>query len=97
MDARTKNAGELVPLGTVAKWIADTRPGGRPNALTLARWIQRGVLGKDGQRHRLEAVRVRGQWKVSRESFQRFLVHLQASSAEPPKVARNETRNTMVN
>jgi hypothetical protein len=46
---------------------------GRPVTLgCILRWILHGAKGPDGQRVRLEAIRLGGRWITSREALQRF-------------------------
>src|SRR5437867_12449235 len=47
--------------------------GGRPiHESTILRWILRGLPGPDGERVRLEGLRIGGHWITSREALQRF-------------------------
>jgi hypothetical protein len=60
---RLHDATTLLPAG---------RGGARPNISTILRWILRGVPGPDGERVRLEGVRIGARWVTSREALQRF-------------------------
>ena len=61
---------------------------GRPVHLScILRWILVGAKGPDGQRVRLEGLRIGGRWITSREALQRFgeaLTHHLADQIQPP-------------
>ena len=44
----------------------------RAHFATVFRWILKGVPGPDGQRVRLDAIRVGGKWMTTRSAVQRF-------------------------
>jgi hypothetical protein len=54
--------------------------GGRPVTLgCVLRWILDGARGPNGERVRLEAIRIGGRWVTSREALQRFAERLTPS------------------
>ena len=59
--------------------------GNRPiHPATLTRWILRGIRGPDGQRIKLEGVRVGSSWRTSREAVARFVDALTPGAAAAP-------------
>jgi hypothetical protein len=57
-----------------------------PTPSCLSRWIQRGVVGADGRRHKLEAVRVGSLWRTTAAAVRRFVAATTApagAAAEP--------------
>lgn len=73
----------LIRLTDVARLVGPGR-GGRPCHLsTVLRWILHGSLTPDGERVRLEAIRVGGAWKTTVEAVHRFLAALTPSLQEP--------------
>ena len=67
---------------------------GRPVSLScLLRWVLDGVPGPDGQRVRLEAVRLGARWVTSREALQRFAERLTPQpSTSPPQPPRTPSQ-----
>jgi transposase-like protein len=62
---------------------------------TLARWIDRGVLDPEGQRVRLEAIRLPGRVVVTDQAMERFLQALQGHpkpESPAPPVVRSTVR-----
>lgn len=60
-------------LGEAGKLFADPlRPDGY-TADALRRWVTAGVTGADGERVKLEAVRLGGRWLTTRGAVGRFL------------------------
>lgn len=76
---------EVVGLGQAAGRLRKTAKGKRVCTSTLYRWAQRGLVGIDGRRYRLETVKVGRRTCTSIEALQRFLDNL---SSEPPVDAR---------
>jgi len=67
-------AGEGLTLSRLAKHCPAARRNGRPVSLpTLLRWVLEGSPGPDGQRIKLEAVRMAGRWISSRAALQRWI------------------------
>jgi Protein of unknown function (DUF1580) len=64
---------------------------------TIWRYVLRGIPGPDGQRVRLEAIRVGGRWVTSVEAVQRFAEaltpRLDADSAPMPRTPTQRRRN----
>ena len=52
--------------------------------VTLWRWARRGLNGPDGQKVRLEVVRIGGTNCTSQEALQRFIDRLQGKDISPP-------------
>jgi hypothetical protein len=58
---------------------------GRPVTLScVLRWVLRGAPGPNGERVRLEALRLGGRWLTSREAIQRFAESLTPCLDTPP-------------
>jgi hypothetical protein len=70
-------------LAAAAKRLPRLRAGRPLHPATVLRWILDGVRGRDGDRIRLEAVRIGGRWCTSAEALQRFLATLSAAPAGP--------------
>jgi hypothetical protein len=67
---------KLIGLLTAAKRLPPGR-GGRPVSVScVLRWITHGVPGPDGQRIKLEGVRVGGRWLTSEEALARWAERL---------------------
>ncbi len=61
-----------IRLDEAARIVGKGR-GGRPTHFsTILRWILTGVKGPAGNHVRLDAVRIGGSWRTSREALQRF-------------------------
>ena len=63
---------QLLRLDEAAKVVPPSRGGRRTHLSTILRWIQRGARNPSGELIRLEAIRLGGSWKTSREALQRF-------------------------
>src|SRR4051812_45979899 len=62
----------LIGLGEAAHRLPPGR-GGRPVSFScVLRWITNGVTGSDGERVKLEGVRVGGRWLTSEEALARW-------------------------
>lgn len=64
--------------------------GNHPSA--CVRWIQRGVLLKDGSRVRLNAIRVPGAWRVAPADLEAFLEVIKADVLKPDDDAPAATK-----
>jgi hypothetical protein len=67
--------------------IGELEPIADAGFASIWRWITKGLPAPDGQRVRLEAIRVGGKWVTSREAFERFCEALTprfADSRPPP-------------
>jgi hypothetical protein len=62
----------LIGLTEAAKYVPPVRGGKRVHLSTILRWIVSGAKGPGGDRIKLEAIRLGGSWKTSREALQRF-------------------------
>jgi hypothetical protein len=73
-----------LPFAEACRLIPPGRGGKRTHLSTLVRWVTRGAPGPQGDRIRLEAVRIGGRWMTSREAIQRFAERLTPQLDEPP-------------
>lgn len=77
----------LIRLSDAAR-LAGPGRGNRPTHLsTVLRWILDGVLTPNGERVRLEAIRVGSAWKTSTAAVQRFLAALTPRLDDQPTAA----------
>jgi hypothetical protein len=65
-----------VPLAAACKLVPPARNGRACHISTLVRWIMDGVKAPNGDRVRLEALRMGNRWFTSREALQRFAERL---------------------
>src|SRR5262245_54821704 len=80
---------QLIPLRAVPRlsWLPRRR--GKPiHIATVFRWCERGILGADGQRHRLRAIRVGGVPCVTQASLLDFFGALSRTPDSPPHPTR---------
>lgn len=70
----------LLTLHDAARLLPSNRAGKRVNFATVWRWVLKGVNTLEGNRVRLEAVRVGGRWLTSREALDRFAASLTPST-----------------
>jgi hypothetical protein len=80
----------LISLLDAARRLPPGR-GGRPVSFScVLRWITDGVPGPDGQRVRLEGVRVGGRWLTSEEALARWAERLtpRVQDLDPVRVPR---------
>jgi hypothetical protein len=89
MDMRTTTVIDtttepLITLYAAAALIPPARKGKKTNFSTIFRWVFEGVHGPDGERVRLEAVRVGCRWMTSRQALQRFVERLTPRIGEAP-------------
>jgi hypothetical protein len=85
---------QLLSLAQVAKLLPPGRQGRPVNFSTIYRWIFTGVRAPDGERVKLEAIRLGGRYLVSREAIERFIERLSTHDVEvstPPQPARTPT------
>jgi len=66
----------LIGLDEAARLKPPSRSGKRTHASTILRWILNGSRAPDGERVRLEGLRLGGKWVTSREAIQRFAERL---------------------
>jgi hypothetical protein len=69
-------AHDLIPLATMAKNYPGARGAGCSHPATWTRWILKGVIGCDGQRHRLKATRCGSRWLVRQSDVDEFFANL---------------------
>jgi hypothetical protein len=83
---------ELLSLAQAARRLPPGR-GERPVSLgCVLRWVLEGAPGPDGQRVRLEAVRVGGRWITSVEALARFAERLTPRLDDAPAPAPRTPR-----
>ena len=56
---------ELVPLSRIARRYPGARGAAASHPATWTRWILKGALGSDGNRHKLAATRFGSRWLVT--------------------------------
>ncbi len=86
----------LISLSDAARRLPPGR-GRRPVSFScVLRWITTGVPGPDGQRVRLEGVRVGGRWLTSEEALARWAERLTPTPDDgpvaPPRTVRQRRR-----
>ncbi len=78
---------ECLPFGQAARRLPSLRgataTGKGVHPVTLWRWAKKGLNGPDGQKVRLEIVRVGGTNCTSIEALQRFFARLQGEKVPP--------------
>jgi hypothetical protein len=74
----------IIPLKTACTRVPPARDGKRTHLATILRWIMNGARGPNGERVKLEAVRLGGRWMTSHEALQRFAERLTPATAETP-------------
>jgi hypothetical protein len=80
------NGETLISLCQAASRYPGHRGADRLHPATLTRWILRGVRALDGQRVRLEAIRVGCRWLTSEAALARFAATLGATNdVTPPR------------
>lgn len=77
---------EVIPLETAGNYIP-----GRPSRPTCFRYAFKGVLGEDGQRHKLPSILSCNKRWTSKEAITRFLMAINAP-AIPVAAAVSQTR-----
>jgi hypothetical protein len=70
-------------LSAVARRLPG-RNGGHANPSTVARWVQKGATGADGQRVKLGAIRVGGTLFVTEQALADFIAALNGPTAPEP-------------
>jgi hypothetical protein len=80
-----------ISLAAAAR-LVPARDGKRTHFSTIVRWVLTGARGPQGQRVRLEALRIGSRWVTSREAIQRFAEALTPKlDAEPVPPPRTPT------
>jgi len=86
----------LISLCTAAKLLPPSRRGRPVSFQCVLRWIMDGARGPDGERVRLEAVRLGGRWLTSKEALGRFAARLTPqigkNAAPAPRTSRQWRR-----
>jgi len=69
---------------------------GTVNSSTVFRWVTRGVVGPNGDRIKLEAVRIGGRWLTSEAATNRWIIAMtpggSTNTVEPPRSPAARTR-----
>ncbi len=85
-----------IRLTEAARIIGTGRRGRPTNVSTILRWILTGQRGPDGQRIRLEGIRIGGAWRTTREAIQRYAErltpNLSTDPAPTPRTAHQRQR-----
>jgi hypothetical protein len=76
-----------IPLKDACRLVPPARSGKRCHLSTLLRWILQGAKSANGERVRLEAVRLGSRWVTSAEALQRFAEALTPCLDAPPAAA----------
>jgi hypothetical protein len=77
-----------IGVAEVARQFPASRGSGRVHPQTIVRWIQKGVRAANGERIKLEAIRVGYRWMTSEAALKRFLM---ASTVIEPETAALRT------
>jgi Protein of unknown function (DUF1580) len=80
------NGEKLIGLGEAARSLPGYRDNQGMHPSAVWRWIVNGAKGKDGQRVKLEAVRIGNRWLTSKEALVRFSSALTETTADVPQV-----------
>ena len=67
---------ELVPLSKIARRYPGARGAAASHPATWTRWILKGALGSDGNRHKLAATRFGSRWLVTESAVDAFFAAL---------------------
>lgn len=74
MESEVPPLGELIPLRDLYRTIRSARNQGQQlHGSGITRHIKRGLLGPDGQRHRLRAWKFAGAWYTTADQFSEFI------------------------
>jgi len=76
----------LITLVEIAKRYPGAKGADTSHPATWVRWIMRGVIGADGERHKLKATRVGSRWMVNELDVDAFFAEL-GVKAEVARVA----------
>lgn len=84
-------------LSQACRLLPGTRGCEHPDPATLTRWILNGIRVTSGCRVKLEAVKLPGGWRTSREAVSRFLAALTDGHQQPavplPSSPRRRSRS----
>ena len=83
MKSELLNGEELITLSQAASLFPGSRGAARAHPSTFVRQILNGVLGRNGQRVKLEAIRIGAKWLTSQAALQRFSAAIQAVDDGP--------------
>src|SRR5262245_38913077 len=88
----------LLGLNEAARRLPPGRGGKRPSFSCVLRWLTHGVPGPDGERVKLEGVRVGGRWLTSEEALARWAERLtpRLDGEAPPTPRSAQRRRTAV-
>ena len=79
---------ELVHFVEAAKFF----PGRKPCIQSLHRWRLNGVTGANGQKIKLETIKVSGLRYTSRQAIRRFIVAQNATGEPAPQISPSQRR-----
>jgi hypothetical protein len=87
-----------IPLAEACRLIPPARSGRRTHISTLVRWITHGAPGPQGERIRLEALRLGDRWVTTRQAIQRFAERLTPPASDdqvspPPRTPTARRRS----
>jgi hypothetical protein len=82
------NSEEVFPLRDATEIVPSNRRDkeGKPKPVSfqcILRWVEEGSIGPDGERVKLEAIRLGNRWLTSREALQRFAERLTPAPQTP--------------
>jgi hypothetical protein len=77
-----------ISLRDAAGLLPSNRKGKKVSFQCLLRWVLDGSLGPDGERIRLEALRLGNRYITSREALQRFALRLTPPEKKPTRKPR---------
>ncbi|MBP3956853.1 DUF1580 domain-containing protein [Gemmata sp. G18] len=87
-------AGDGLSLARAGRLFPGHRGGVAVDPSTVFRWVTAGARGTNGDRVKLEAVRVGGRWLTSHAAVARFVTVLTAVSEQPVAVPPSVTRSS---
>jgi hypothetical protein len=82
----------LLSLSAAAALVPPARSGKRTHLSTILRWILDGSKGPNGERVKLEAVRIGGRWMTTRSALQRFVERLTPAIGAAPMPPSSATQ-----
>lgn len=78
----------LIPAKKLYSSIPSPRTGREVHRSVITRHIKRGLLGPDGNRHKLRAWKFAGSWYTTAEEFEDFLRRTTLAPDAPPSATR---------
>lgn len=83
--------GEGEPLSQIARRVPRTRESKPVTLSCVLRWVLNGARGPDGDRVKLEAVRIAGRWISTPGALRRWIL-AQVEVVKPPTALRTSAR-----